>query len=407
MKVFIFGDYAFLCALYGLSGPAGTYPCLWCLVKKDQLAIPFEERDEENRTLKQMKEDFHAFCVEGQQNKKFASRYHNMIHNPLLDVKLLYVCPPYLHILLGIIKLHNDLLENDSHEIDKAIAIEMAEESKPPTADSLFATYVKKLHRLRLATQEREKLLKELEFERKDGELPRDQKKTLIKHLKKTITDISTTIANLTDEAVLDQIFGPVTSNLSVVLNENINVQAFHSHSFTGNHCTKYLQEAVYTELTNAVISKTKAITHTGEIITRAKGVARKFRKLNKLYSKVHNAVAHGRPIRETDHIDQMIRAYLNHFRSNFPDRITPKLHMLEDHVIPRIAKWGFGMALHGEQGGEGCHREFNRLGRVMHSIPDNLARLTAVMKEHIVTTHPRINKLIIRSKKRKFCDRT
>ena len=30
MRVFLFGDYLFLCSIYGISGANGTYPCLWC-----------------------------------------------------------------------------------------------------------------------------------------------------------------------------------------------------------------------------------------------------------------------------------------------------------------------------------------------------------------------------------------
>ena len=30
IKVFVFGDYWFLSKLFGISGPAGTHPCLWC-----------------------------------------------------------------------------------------------------------------------------------------------------------------------------------------------------------------------------------------------------------------------------------------------------------------------------------------------------------------------------------------
>ena len=35
---------------------------------------------------------------------------------------------------------------------------------------------------------------------------------------------------------------------------------------------------------------------------------------------------------------------------------ITPKLHMLEDHVIPFIEQWGYGLAYFGEQGFEKMH---------------------------------------------------
>ena len=32
--IFLHGDNDFLCKVYGLSGPQGTYPCLWCLTTK-------------------------------------------------------------------------------------------------------------------------------------------------------------------------------------------------------------------------------------------------------------------------------------------------------------------------------------------------------------------------------------
>ena len=30
LQVFLFGDYAFLCIIFGLSGSTAKFPCLWC-----------------------------------------------------------------------------------------------------------------------------------------------------------------------------------------------------------------------------------------------------------------------------------------------------------------------------------------------------------------------------------------
>ena len=38
-RVFLFGDYDFLCAMYGLSGTSGRHPCLWCEISSDMLKI--------------------------------------------------------------------------------------------------------------------------------------------------------------------------------------------------------------------------------------------------------------------------------------------------------------------------------------------------------------------------------
>ena len=37
IKLFLFGDYDFRCKVFGLSGAAGTHPCLWCYTTKRQM----------------------------------------------------------------------------------------------------------------------------------------------------------------------------------------------------------------------------------------------------------------------------------------------------------------------------------------------------------------------------------
>ena len=49
--------------------------------------------------------------------KSKPAQYNNVIHEPICDIELSNVCPPYLHILLGIVKKHHDLLEQECHAI--------------------------------------------------------------------------------------------------------------------------------------------------------------------------------------------------------------------------------------------------------------------------------------------------
>ena len=60
---------------------------------------------------------------------------------------------------------------------------------------------------------------------------------------------------------------------------------------------------------------------------------------------------------------DESVKEYLSFFRTNFPsESITPKLHIVEDHIIPWFQLWGAGLGLMGEQGGEGMHSHLNNI---------------------------------------------
>ena len=58
---------------------------------------------------------------------------------------------------------------------------------------------------------------------------------------------------------------------------------------------------------------------------------------------------------------EEDITNFLQFLREKFPDMtITPKLHMLEEHVCPFLRQWHLGLGFYGEQGIEGIHSEFN-----------------------------------------------
>ena len=54
-----------------------------------------------------------------------------MVLSPILDIVLTHVAPPYLHLLLGIVKKNHDLLERDCHYLDKQTAQSLAKEETP------------------------------------------------------------------------------------------------------------------------------------------------------------------------------------------------------------------------------------------------------------------------------------
>ena len=100
--------------------------------------------------------------------------------------------------------------------------------------------------------------------------------------------------------------------------------------------------------------------------------------------------------------IDANVTKFLQNYRSTLPTAsITPKLHMLEDNVMPLVRRWKFGLGFYDEQGAESIHARFN--SRSMHRIYDNVRnateRLKAIVKEHmsvlpyVAENRPDVNK--------------
>lgn len=84
------------------------------------------------------------------------------------------------------------------------------------------------------------------------------------------------------------------------------------------------------------------------------------------------------------------IAAYMEYFRAHFSDEtVTPKMHLLEFHVVPFIKKWRVGLGFLGEQGGESVHARINAIKRDVRGLKDDLAVLESVMKTHWVQTRP------------------
>ena len=93
LKLFLTGDYEFLCKMYSLSGLQGTYACLWCLMPRRALYEPSGQCQQ--RLLKSLLVDNSAFVAD-LLGKKEVAKFHNALHTPLLNIDLDSVSPPYL-----------------------------------------------------------------------------------------------------------------------------------------------------------------------------------------------------------------------------------------------------------------------------------------------------------------------
>ena len=186
IRMFIFGDYEFLCHLYGISGQSGKtqklpnsydwdtnylpvtdieillsylnierHYCLWCHVTQEELAVPRENRGVKPlRTLATLHTDMQSFEGAGA-NLRDAKYYNNMIALPLIEVpidqvihkhytcattviqrkhtlhlyyitSLMQVAIPTLHISLGIFDHLYKLYEDACHELDVKLAAAMS-----------------------------------------------------------------------------------------------------------------------------------------------------------------------------------------------------------------------------------------------------------------------------------------
>ena len=83
---------------------------------------------------------------------------------------------------------------------------------------------------------------------------------------------------------------GPICSKLDGILNEaHITPQAYHSRSFIGNHCHRYITDNIYKKLTTFIFRQTVQLTNDQSIIDNAQVVRAKFNTLNEAYHDIHS----------------------------------------------------------------------------------------------------------------------
>ena len=237
------------------------------------------------------------------------------------------------------IKKHHDLLEQECHKIDLAIAIDKAKQPGKLSGE-LFERYVahmKEKAKLETKLARLESNIEDLEENCSLATLMKEG--TVIKKMISKKCCVTEQLDALCKKANLKRSSGPVAANLDTVLQaHNIQRQKYHGKSFVGNDCNRYLQKEVYKNLCSSIVAKTEELTQSPDIRSKALSVKTKFIALFKLYSIVHRQISHTRPINEEELSDirVYIDEYLAYYRGIFPYvRIIIKQHLLEDHVVP------------------------------------------------------------------------
>ncbi|GFO11820.1 amine oxidase [Plakobranchus ocellatus] len=366
--------------MYGLSGPQGTYPCLWCVVHRQAMSTPSPETQQ--RTLETIIADNDAYRRDNR-DKKEAAKYNNCLHTPILQIQLDKVVPPYLHILLGIVLKHHKHLEDAAHTIDKKITEQL---------DVHLTELGKTVKQYGAKWWQAQELQYRLEYEQ--GCLVFSERAEDIEMYKKQVESTEHTLPLLQDTELTPR-SGPVASSLDTILTKyRITPQAYHSRSFIGNHCHKYTTPDVYEALTQTIVSQTQACTDNTMVLDEAFTIKFQFDDINRTFSQVHKAISHTDPIQEQSipAIQTLINNYMTTYRRLYPGKTIPKQHILESHCIPHISHYKFGLGLLGEQGTESAHQTITYLEKFRASgIVNREQKLRHILSSHLLNILSRL----------------
>ncbi|XP_071795963.1 uncharacterized protein [Asterias amurensis] len=201
---------------------------------------------------------------------------------------------------------------------------------------------------------------------------------------------------------------GPVTSALDKVLQKfKVQRQAYHGKSFVGNHVHKCCKPDVIEALTAVPRQKVEEnlsddipLSAHDQLLRQAATTGSNFRQIFLMFADVHHGINHSNSLDTADihRIDLCIKEFMQTYRTMFPSHnVTPKLHLLEDHAVKQLMKFKVGFGLLNEQGGELIHTEFNRTGRVVQGMRNDLQRLISIMKRHHTSTAPEVRANIVK----------
>ncbi|CAH1250144.1 Hypp8791 [Branchiostoma lanceolatum] len=371
LRFFGASDYALLCQWFGNSGPCGTHPCLWCEVTRTSMAKPQAEREVEApaRSLQSLARDYREFIEHGRGQLSKAKNYRNVIAPAMFDIAIDQVCPPALHICLGIYQKIFKMIEADLHDLDVILASHLVKDILPDEdVDEAEVLHHHLLHGLSpyvLAVDEARQLLRDAEeLWGEIDEMENELKWVILRaegDSEDNFTQMVEAIASLQDkrknmESKADTIIkkakvtttdGPLASRLEEALQKHhVRRQAYHSQSFVGNHVKIMLQKESIADLTSVASEAARDIVSKSNfpqtIITRTQAIEQRYKKLLSEFSECHKRFTHGSRMdtEQIDLLDESIRTFCASFREMFPTATFPiKMHILEQHVVPWVRR--------------------------------------------------------------------
>ena len=403
--VFAFGDYEYETKLYGLSGASGQHPCLHCHVKKKDMDIAGENRTARasERSLATLLTDHGKFMEDGS-ILSHAKLFNNVIRPIVLPIPVSHVAIPSLHLDLGIFPWLFNAFEVDLHCLDtKAAACSGASTSDSDSFQQLAALHTRltevdgELQNCSAKIQASEQQLQYLALFSGLGA----PYQIAVQHIQEQVQGLVQERQQLSErqQALQAQVQGEAEGCRWAVQSQRGTCLA---KIYTSNAKSTMVARSLVTTLIlrcspNAIRTIVEAPTKVIQqrfptLLADAQEIELRYRRLFEGYAEARKLFSHCRKLSESEisELETAIRAFIRLCRSEIVARklghITPKLHLLEEHVVPFARRFGVGLGLLSEQGSESIHARFNALARSYHAIPNDLQRLTAFSQQHLVS---------------------
>ncbi len=394
------GDCDYTYKNFGMGGAGGLHCCFGCEIPRDEMQLKPDDRKVKSypkRTISSLKENYKKFKEDGGDIKK-QKLYKNVIHPHILGIEPEDYCPPQLHLDLGIpLNLYKHCII-EVHGLDIDIADDLAQ-FDIRVGDTNFDKYIS-VKQFILVTEERileiEDELDDLLDNDKDDTVTLDEVRKYIEKLSAEKDELEKRKESLESKLKIPKKeCGPLVDALDKGLQRNgIHMQAYHGKSFVGNDVHKFLKEDVYSDVFDGMVKVCKTLTGNQEIIDNAMEIAKKYKIGVGLYSTVHMFVAHSDFMEpeEIPLVHDAIKDFMAYYRSDLKLSVTVKCHILEDHIIPWLERYPFGLGLLGEQGTESVHAVINRIKRNYQALPSEEKRLQTIVEEHSLRCAPELS---------------
>ena len=185
--------------------------------------------------------------------------------------------------------------------------------------------------------------------------------------------NIESNLDSLTDQiskwqiAIEDEM-GPLEAKLLLALEQiNVKRQAYHGHSFVGNHCKTILKN--YGKLCSVLDD------HPEE--------KNKFMLIFSIYAEIQPLIANKNILSEAE--IRTVESLCTNFGEQFPilfpeESITRKMHELIFH-IPRFIAYHKTLGMFSEEEGESLHNVINQELRSLYCVRDNKQKLELLIR--------------------------